>query len=203
MIDRAYQIMELQPTASKKEVKQAFHDLLKVWHPDKFGTDSRMRQKAEQKTRDIIWAYETVLFHLAKPKTTNFRQTTVSPGPEIKPHFDPSFMARHAASAQQRGVRATWREQGRPRLGRFASAILTIIKAPFVILEFFLTILIAWRLGVVALAACSLMALQAGILSSTPLVSRIEGLFGAVSHVLDEPARPRYIVPVLPGKPSR
>ena len=38
-------------------LKEAYRDLVKVWHPDRFGSDARLRQKAEDKLKQIINAY--------------------------------------------------------------------------------------------------------------------------------------------------
>lgn len=34
---RYYEILELEPGASPEEVKRAYRDLVKVWHPDRFS----------------------------------------------------------------------------------------------------------------------------------------------------------------------
>jgi hypothetical protein len=55
-----YRLLELDPSASDEEVKRACRDLTKVWHPDRFGDDPRLRQKAEEKLKSILEAYETI-----------------------------------------------------------------------------------------------------------------------------------------------
>jgi len=53
-----YQILEIEPGASQDEVKQAYKDLAKVWHPDRFADDPRLQKKAEEKLKQINAAYE-------------------------------------------------------------------------------------------------------------------------------------------------
>lgn len=56
--DIHYQVLEIEPGASKDDIKQAYKDLVKVWHPDRFSDDLRLQQKAEKKLRQINAAYE-------------------------------------------------------------------------------------------------------------------------------------------------
>lgn len=57
--DRLYAVLELVPGASAEDVKAAYIDLVKVWHPDRFhGESSRLREKAERKLKEINEAYE-------------------------------------------------------------------------------------------------------------------------------------------------
>jgi hypothetical protein len=56
--DIHYQVLEIEVGASQTEIKQAFRDLAKVWHPDRFADDPRLQQKAAEKLKRIIAAYE-------------------------------------------------------------------------------------------------------------------------------------------------
>lgn len=56
--DCYYEILGLEPGASPEEVKQAYLDLAKVWHPDRFPSDPRLQQKAQEKLKEINIAYE-------------------------------------------------------------------------------------------------------------------------------------------------
>jgi hypothetical protein len=53
-----YQVLEIEPGASQAEIKQAYRDLTLVWHPDRFFNHPRLRQKAEEKLKQINFAYE-------------------------------------------------------------------------------------------------------------------------------------------------
>lgn len=59
-LEDCYRLLELEPGASDAEVKHAHRDLTKVWHPDRFGSDASLRQKAEDKLKAINEAYETI-----------------------------------------------------------------------------------------------------------------------------------------------
>jgi len=45
-IERALEILGLGPDATPEAIKQAYRDLTKVWHPDRFQNDLRVRLKA-------------------------------------------------------------------------------------------------------------------------------------------------------------
>ena len=58
-IFECYEIFGLEPDASG-EVKQAYRDLVKVWHPDRFAYDHRLQNKAQEKLKDINEAYQKI-----------------------------------------------------------------------------------------------------------------------------------------------
>tara|TARA_B100000315_G_C14503677_1_gene553530 strand:- start:516 stop:956 length:441 start_codon:yes stop_codon:yes gene_type:complete len=60
--DRYYEILELKPGASAEEIKRAYKDLVKVWHPDRFSHDPQLQQKAQEKLKEINEAYEQLRF---------------------------------------------------------------------------------------------------------------------------------------------
>lgn len=59
-LEDSYDLLELPPTASDEEVRNAYRDLTKVWHPDRFAHDPTLRRKSEEKLKTINEAYETI-----------------------------------------------------------------------------------------------------------------------------------------------
>ena len=57
LANEALDILELKPGATPTEIKRSYRDLVKVWHPDRFGSDPRLRTKAEEKLSEINAAY--------------------------------------------------------------------------------------------------------------------------------------------------
>jgi hypothetical protein len=56
---KLYGALELEPGATAEEIKSAYLDLVKVWHPDRYQNESaRLRDKAEQKLKSINQAYD-------------------------------------------------------------------------------------------------------------------------------------------------
>jgi hypothetical protein len=56
-LDHCYRILELEPTATPDEIKRAWRDLAKVWHPDRFKGDPHLARRAEEKLKAINDAY--------------------------------------------------------------------------------------------------------------------------------------------------
>jgi len=60
----AFDILGLQPDASAAELKDAYRDLVKVWHPDRFPNDPKLRAKAQEKLKDVNEAYAVLNEHI-------------------------------------------------------------------------------------------------------------------------------------------
>jgi curved DNA-binding protein CbpA len=67
-IKKCFEILELDPNASIDEAKQAYKDIVNVWHPDRFSHNSRLKEKAEKKLKEVNVAYETVISSLHSKK---------------------------------------------------------------------------------------------------------------------------------------
>ena len=61
--------LELEPGATKEEVKRAFHTLAKVWHPDRLHKYRRIQAKAEEKQKTINAAYFFLMSNCAQAKS--------------------------------------------------------------------------------------------------------------------------------------
>lgn len=59
-LDDCYRLLEVDRRVSDEEIKRAHRELTKVWHPDRFGHDVALRQRAEEKLKAINEAYETI-----------------------------------------------------------------------------------------------------------------------------------------------
>jgi len=60
-LSKAYELLGVKPGVSSGELKAAHRDLAKVWHPDRFGHDLRLQEKAQEKLKEINEAYELLL----------------------------------------------------------------------------------------------------------------------------------------------
>lgn len=60
LTSEAFDVLSLRPGATASEIKEAYRDLVKVWHPDRFGSDVRLREKAELQLKLINEAYRTL-----------------------------------------------------------------------------------------------------------------------------------------------
>lgn len=77
-INRCYRALELEPGASLEQVKQAWRELVKVWHPDRFPNDAKMQHKAQERLKDINGAYEILSRFLASGTPPSGSQATSS-----------------------------------------------------------------------------------------------------------------------------
>jgi hypothetical protein len=55
--DKLFATLELTPDATRDEVKQAWRDLAKIWHPDRFASDPRLAAKCQEKLKKINDAF--------------------------------------------------------------------------------------------------------------------------------------------------
>jgi len=56
--EQSLRVLGLAPDATEQAIKEAYRDLIKVWHPDRFGSDARLRAKAQEKLKDVNAAFE-------------------------------------------------------------------------------------------------------------------------------------------------
>lgn len=58
--ETAFQTLGISEDASPQQIKQAWRDMLAVWHPDKHMGNERLRRKAEEQTKRINEAYDRI-----------------------------------------------------------------------------------------------------------------------------------------------
>ena len=57
---RALRVLGLPPGSSTEDIKAAWRDLARVWHPDRFAQDPRLQKKAGDNLTRINQAYEVL-----------------------------------------------------------------------------------------------------------------------------------------------
>lgn len=60
-MDYFLKVLGLAPGASEEAIKEAHHDLITVWRPDKYAQDPRLQQKAIEKLKEIDEAYRALM----------------------------------------------------------------------------------------------------------------------------------------------
>ena len=70
-LKKCLEILELKNANSLIQVKQAYRDLVHVWHPDRFSSNSRIQERAEEKMREINIAYEKLNAYLSSDNGKN------------------------------------------------------------------------------------------------------------------------------------
>ena len=54
------ELLDLPDAFTEAQLKQAYHDLVQVWHPDKHSHNERLCKKADEKMKEINQAYEVL-----------------------------------------------------------------------------------------------------------------------------------------------
>src|SRR5262245_48106444 len=55
---RWLQVLGLAPGATREQLEDAYRDLVKVWHPDRFVSDPSLQRRAQERLRELNLAYE-------------------------------------------------------------------------------------------------------------------------------------------------
>jgi TPR repeat protein len=56
-----YRQLDVEPGADLVSIRQSYHQLVKVWHPDRFGNDKKLQAVANDKLKKINFAYESLV----------------------------------------------------------------------------------------------------------------------------------------------
>ncbi len=56
-----FDLLGLRRGATADEIKSAYRDMAKVWHPDRFAQDPRLQQKAQERLKEINEAYRRII----------------------------------------------------------------------------------------------------------------------------------------------
>jgi len=67
MARNPYEVLGLKPGATQEEIKTAYRELVKKYHPDRYQ-DNPLNDLAEEKMREINEAYETLMAGAKGPK---------------------------------------------------------------------------------------------------------------------------------------
>ena len=94
--ERWLQVFGLGPDATQQQIESAYRDLVKVWHPDRFQSDPRLRLKAEEKLRELNDAYDHLLRRprapRADPSTTGRAQVRPEPQTSESPAVPKGYL---------------------------------------------------------------------------------------------------------------
>jgi thioredoxin 1 len=88
-MDQYYKILELKPGASEEEIKQAYKDLVNIWHPDQVSSNPHLVERANEKLKEINLAYEKLMEYITgSPKETSSVDREDRTGLESQGHND-------------------------------------------------------------------------------------------------------------------
>lgn len=75
---RCCDVLDLTPPVAMADLKEAYKDLVQVWHPDRFAHNPRLRLRAEEKIKSINLAYETLDCLLLTQQARSASHTTTA-----------------------------------------------------------------------------------------------------------------------------
>lgn len=107
-LNKYYEVLGVAPDTSGQELKGAYRDLAKVWHPDRFSHDPRLQQKAQEKLKEINEAYERLT------SERELRRPRSAPAPE-RPR-EPAASPNAYATSNATVATVPPRERKRPRV---------------------------------------------------------------------------------------
>ncbi len=84
-MEEAYRALDLEPGATPDQVREAYHDLAKIWHPDRFPDNDRLKAKALEQMRVINEAYNRLKVLKPAPGTALAVAPTAEPKAKAKP----------------------------------------------------------------------------------------------------------------------
>ena len=73
---RCCDVLDLTPPVAMADLKEAYKDLVQVWHPDRFAHNPRLRLRAEEKIKAINLAYETLARFLSQQQARSTDRST-------------------------------------------------------------------------------------------------------------------------------
>ena len=105
-LKNCYKILEIQETASLPEIKQAYRDMIGIWHPDRYVQNPRLHNKATEKLKELNLAYNELVTRLSsgivksdsEPEDASNKAHLIivtCPGCQKKNRIKAGFVTRH------------------------------------------------------------------------------------------------------------
>jgi hypothetical protein len=111
------QVLGLGMNASAAEIESAYMTLVKVWHPDRFLSDQKLRSAAEEKLKEINAAHDYLIsappVEEARPSVPEPRP---APEPEEAPRHVPAEVASEELADEVRRVLKRYENRSRPQI---------------------------------------------------------------------------------------
>ena len=60
-LKQCYATLEIHENADTEEIRQAYRDLVTIWHPDQYQGNPRLQEKANEKLKELNAAYDMLM----------------------------------------------------------------------------------------------------------------------------------------------
>lgn len=112
-MEKYYSVLGLTPNASLKDIKQAYRDLVRIWHPDRFQQDERLKLKTQETLKEINEAYDILIKYYESRSSRSAYQsseTTYSSKTERQDQTtsQQGFSRNHESSSRQHEQKDSW-----------------------------------------------------------------------------------------------
>ena len=135
------QMLGLGPHAIPQEIEETYRTLVKVWHPDRFAHDPKLRRDAEEKLKEINSAHE---YLLANPRIETSRSTRRPDRPPVQQETSAPSDSPDLDDAQAEEVKRILRRQQKRNVK---------FSAPVTLIKLGLLLAIVTVLGIIAFTA--------------------------------------------------
>ena len=87
-LEKCLETLEIEKETSPEKIKEAYKDIINVWHPDRFSNNPRLKEKAESKVKEINVAYETLQSYMLTTQQQQLPQekAEIRPSPDNVEH---------------------------------------------------------------------------------------------------------------------
>ena len=107
----ALRALGLEQGASRNEIRDAYRDLVKVWHPDRFPNDVKLHSKAEEKLKEVNAAFQRLN---SSVDSSPARAASAAKNPEEKPESQKPNEAPKGSTRASQSSSTSARETPRP-----------------------------------------------------------------------------------------
>ena len=125
--------------ASPAEIESAYVTLVKVWHPDRFQSDQKLRSAAEEKLKEINAAHEYLNSEpIVKKTKPTAPEPQFVPEPEFEPEPEYQFAPPELDEGEPEEVRRLLKRRGRKSRTKFLLRVFVVAggMVAFVLLWF-------------------------------------------------------------------
>jgi hypothetical protein len=112
-----YMVLELLPSATQADIKNAWHEQIQIWHPDRFNHAPTLHRKAEARTQLINQAYQILGDPIARTRydvAHNSSPATPPSRPSPTPRSQPAPRFRQDLRGPQ--ALLTLSREGQPKI---------------------------------------------------------------------------------------
>jgi hypothetical protein len=99
------QALGLASSATPQQIESAYRTLVKVWHPDRFPTDQKLRAIAEEKLKEVNAAHDYLLSEAERPSS----RREPPPPPQGPPVTSSDFSEPHTTESSETPATASRR----------------------------------------------------------------------------------------------